>query len=271
MATERIHQQGSLASLRRLPSRKLSARYTTKPPPRMPEFEMIKPPSQVESVVIAVMETRPQEQSMEETAEQTETPTAPPVVRSSNAKSTRIRPQPPPLAIPSKARLPQQRAVPDSPPALSQLPPPPERAPSAADVPLPQSGNGKTSPDSKSEDVAPPEVTPVMRSMFPTYDHSLPLSHQEYLPNTNNLAESAYSRPPVAATSNNPYRNHMLTGSRPSSTIVADTRESPLRQSESLKRGNPVSTSEQLMGMWDISNGQAYQDAAETYTLELSW
>ena len=262
MATERIHQQGSLASLRKqIPVRKLSARYTTKPPSRLPEFEMIKPPNQSADVVIAITET--------------DAPVADkPMAEDQGAKQPRVRPQPPPLTIPKKARLPQARPKPESSLRQSAPSPPPDRAPSAAEVPLPRSSTNTLAPARKSSESSPAE-TPVMRSMFPTYNPNLPLSRQEYHPTGDSIPDSVYTQQATASSWSNPYRNSQSTAQPSADPLnparVIDTRESPLRRSESLKRADAVSSSEQLASLWDIANGQAYHEAAESYTLELNW
>lgn len=109
--------------------------------------------------------------------------------------------------------------------------------------------------------------------MFPTYDHNVTLGQQDYRPNITSIPESlrATGQPGV---SNNPYRNKSFSATPragPSATNPIDSRESPLRRSDSLKREGPISKPEQLVKLWDIANGQGYQNTDQSYTLELSW
>lgn len=51
-----------------------------------------------------------------------------------------------------------------------------------------------------------------------------------------------------------------------------DVKETPLRMVENAERQAELSTPEELLELWNISNGQAAsEDAPSTYNLELSW
>ena len=259
MATERVHQQGSIASLRKhMPIRKLSARYTTKPPSRMPEFEMLKPSGNTAGIVVAITEGRPSDDSIAEISE----PESP------ETQKPRPRTLPPPLTIPAKAHVKPEPKV-DSPgPSPASPSPPPSRAASAADVPLPRSSTNTPTLERKSSEMGEPEQTPVMRSMFPSYNPAVPLAQQHYAPNMNVVPPSR------RFSSNNPYtkqKNRSQTDLGNPGAAAKEPKESPLRRSESLKRVNAISTPEDLLDLWSIANGQDYEKAAESYTLELSW
>ena len=264
MATERVHQQGSIASLRKhMPIRKLSARYTTKPPSGLPEFEMLKPSSNNAGIVVAVTESRPSDDSIPEVPEPESPETQKP--------QPRARPLPPPLTVPAKAHVRHEPKI-ESPNASPVSPsPPPSRAASAAEVPLPRSSTSTPNLDRKSSEVEEPEQTPVMRSMFPSYNPAVPLAQQHYAPNTDVIPAPSFAR---RFSSNNPY-TQQKNRSQPDfgAPLVAakEPKESPLRRSESLKRASAISTPEELLEMWSIANGQDYEQAAESYTLELSW
>ena len=264
MATERVHQQGSIASLRKhLPVRKISARYTTKPPSGMPEFEMLKPSGNSASIVVAVTENRP---STSDSIPEVEEPESP------ETKSPPIRPQPPPLTIPAKAQIAPERKA-DSPGPSSITPSAPRsREASAAEVPLPRSSANTPDLDRKGSQEEEPAETPVMRSMFPSYNPDVSLGQQHYYPNMD--AAPGYSRATARLSSNNPYAQQMNRGQTDfgaPSTAVKEPKESPLRRSESLKHATAISTPEELLELWSVSNGQDYEQAADSYTLELSW
>lgn len=264
MATERVHQQGSIASLRKhIPIRKLSARHTTKPSWGMPDFEMLKPSGNSTSIVVAVTEARPSNDAIPEVPEPESPETQKP--------EPRARPLPPPLTVPAKAHVRHEPKI-SSPDASPVSPsPPPSRAVSAADVPLPQSSTNTPNVDGKSSQVEEPEQTPVMRSMFPSYNPTVPLAKQHYAPNIDTIPAPSFAR---RFSSNNPYiqqRNRSQTDFGTPAVATEGPRESPLRRSESMKRGNAISTPEELLELWSIANGQDYEQASESYTLELSW
>lgn len=264
MATERVHQQGSVASLRKhMPIRKLSARYTTKPPLGMPEFEMLKPSGNSASIVVAVTESRPSDDSILELPEPESPETQKP--------QPRARPLPPPLTVPAKAHVRHEPKVSSRDASPVNVSPPPSRVASAADVPLPRSSTNTPNPDGKVSEVEEPEQTPVMRSMFPSYNPTIPLAQQQYAPKTDAVAAPPFTR---RFSSNNPYtqqKNRSQIDFGGSAVAAKEPKESPLRRSESLKRANAISTPEELLEMWSIANGQHYEQASESYTLELSW
>ena len=265
MASERVHQQGSKSTLRKhMPIRKISTRYTTKPPSGIPEFEMLKPSGDTTSVVVAIAEGRSSDESIEELPE----PTTP---EEHETQTPRPRTLPPPIKIPAKAHVRHEPKVVSSGPSPVSPSPPPSRAPSAADVPLPRSSTNTPAFDQKSGQLGEPEQTPVMRSMFPSYNPNISLAKQEYAPNMTIVPPTNFNR---RFSSNNPYfqqKNRSQTSLAPSLPATKEPKESPLRRSESLKRASAISTPEDLLEMWNIANGQDFEQAAESYVLELSW
>ena len=123
----------------------------------------------------------------------------------------------------------------------------------------------------------PNEISPVMRSMFPQLSSAFPVSQQQYYPTlerappvlvvpgeTTSYSPSLYSQPrspPVALLASDPW-----TASRIPSTVI---NASPLRITE--ESPPELSSSEQLLDLWGIANGQASPEAAESYTLGLKW
>ncbi|KAL2057558.1 hypothetical protein ABVK25_001942 [Lepraria finkii] len=253
------------------PRRKLSTRYTTKPPAGLPEFEMLQPPGKTNGFVIQVTEHAEGRPSTSESirpsfeaAPTTETP------------SPRQKPQPPPLAlaIPQKAHISQNQIIP--PPPSSPPPSIRSRAPSPADIPLPRSSTNTPELICRSNNPTPTVVSPVMRSMFPKYDPSRPLNRQSYHPNIEAVPGLA-SAMAVSGSSNNPYRHQIARRSMLRTSIemerneTPDVKETPLRMVENAERQAELSTPEELLELWNISNGQAAsEDAPSTYNLELS-
>ena len=147
--------------------------------------------------------------------------------------------------------------------------------------------DGSTSPSAARSRAASPmpaqngnnaldQQSPVMRSMFPRFDPSLPLASQQYLPVTDRAppttlrqpdavqySPSLYSQPrsPPTAVLNDPWA-----ASRIQSTLISS---SPLRVSE--EPPPTLSSGEELLDLWTIANGQDSPEAAGSYSLGLRW
>ena len=111
-----------------------------------------------------------------------------------------------------------------------------------------------------------------MRSMFPSYNPSVPLGHQQYYPNMEVVPALSRIRDAAGPSS---YISHLHEEASSTSLALPQhenmKKESPLRRSESLKRPTAFAKPEELLELWDISNGQAAEGAADSYALELSW
>lgn len=265
MATERAHEQGSIASLRKhLPIRKTSTRYTTKPPSGILAFEMLEP---TKAVVVNVTETLTLDAESPQEAHKPSEMNGPP-------DTNQRRRQPPPLTIPAKAYIvpnqdaaehsssPPQSPVPQVQPADAASPQSTRRAPESHDIEVQKSGLGT------------PAETPVMRSIFPSYNENVPLGQQEYRPNIEAVPGLAAARAAAGMSSNNPYRQHCngSHASLPKADSTQPDRQDPLVQrSDSVKQTGAISTPEELLQLWSISNGQEYEEADESYSMELSW
>lgn len=120
--------------------------------------------------------------------------------------------------------------------------------------------------------------------MFPQYNPSRPLARQSYYPDMEVVPGLASAMAAAGSStnrsSNNPYRQQMarrsldtaiggLDSQRPG---TAEAKESPLRVVEKLEQQATYSKPEDLVEIWNIANGQAAsEEAAEAYSLELSW
>lgn len=139
--------------------------------------------------------------------------------------------------------------------------------------------NSASSPDGHSP------ISPVMRSIFPRYNPTLPLARQDYYPTNPILRRSANE-----AARSEAFRSQAYTGSVDSraqtlgENILGTVPRSPITSSPSRSGipsrisghthalpNSPISTPEDLLGLWSIANGQGSQEAAATYTLGLSW
>ena len=245
---------------------KSGTRFTRKPAAGLPEFDMFPPLGKTNGFVIQITESPPP-------------PPAPPTVigeaRTSAEQTPRQKPQPPPLAIPQRAYISdnQRPAKPPTPPTSI---PPRSRAASPTEVPLPQSSAG--SPTLVRSNSG---ATPVMRSMFPRYDHNKPLNQQQYRPEIDRVPGLA-SAMAVAGTSSYKKPSHsQQADGRPSSAYLrlerekqkaAELKESPFRPAENAEPKAIFSSPEQLLDLWDIANGQnTGKEVGDTYVLELSW
>ncbi|KAG8525850.1 uncharacterized protein KY384_000610 [Bacidia gigantensis] len=116
MAAEVISSGGHrpiISVKKQFPQRKTSIRHTSKPPSRLPEFEMIKPPSPMAPVVISVTEATP---SSSDSSRKTSAES------NSEDRKSKNRPHRPTITIPPKAyRAPDQQRT-ETPPI--PLPPP---------------------------------------------------------------------------------------------------------------------------------------------------
>lgn len=266
-----------ISSLRKKgPARKLSARYTTKPPSNIPEFEMLEPSGKSNGFVIQITEGRP---SISEAAP------SPSHIQDATQPSPRRKPQPPLLTIPPKAHI-AEEPKPNTPPSPPMLNIAEESAPSPANVPLPRS-NAPTPEIMQHGGVpSPKSETPVMRSMFPRYDPSRPLARQSYYPHLDSVPGLASAMAVAGSSldsrnSNNPYRQQMAvnknldigkTSFDSQRPRTAEVKESPLKSVENSEQQANFSTPEDLVEVWNIANGQAPSDeAADIYSLELSW
>lgn len=262
MASERALQIFPTMSSLRRPVRKGSTRNTVKQSAGMPQFDMLTS-SKTNGFVIQITEALPPQPELpsesQETAEQ----------------GPRQKPQPPPLAIPPKAYISEDQR-PATPPSPLTPSPRCSRAASPAEVPLPRS-RSNTPNLVRSNSGA----TPVMRSMFPRYDPTIPYTQQKYQPDIERVPGLASAMAVAGTSSYHPPSYSQQANDRPSSAYLqlererheaVDVKESPFRSADNAEHETTLSSPEELLDLWNIANGQtASEEAADTYTLELSW
>lgn len=257
-----------------------------------PDFEMVKMSDGAHGIVIAVQETSVSSVSASkpidyETSNTRSKPsTAPSITLSSppparttdrSARANIRARTPSPIVVQerihierrSRSASPTNVPVPDSPPC--------ERVP----LPLHQDGSPKshtTSPTlfrkGSNASMRTATYSPIMRSMFPRYDPSMSLAQQRYYPPTpdngasSNAIRNAYS---PSLCSQQERRNIRL------ALPVLDIPQSNsgpapiLQQASQAPSSFTPSTPEELLIAWNIANGQAVSEAADTCSLELSW
>lgn len=253
-----------MSSLRR-PAHKGSTRYTSKAKAGSLEFDMFPPLDKTNGFVIHITEAPP--------------PPGPPSVitetQDTAEHAPRQKPQPPPLAIPPKAFISDDQR-PATAPSLPASLPTRNRAASPTEVALPHSSaNSPILVRSNSG------ATPVMRSIFPRFDPNVPLKQQQYRPDIDSVPGLANAMAVAGTSSYRPPSYSQQANDRPSSaylqlergrTKAAHIKESPFRSADDAEHETMLSSPEQLLGLWDIANGQtASEEVVDTYVLELSW
>ncbi|KAL8638281.1 MAG: hypothetical protein Q9228_004558 [Teloschistes exilis] len=238
-------------------------RYPTRPPLGESQFEIIKPAGDVHEVVIAIEE--------DSAAVARHLPPPPRVHNSpsenSMAPSFRLQAPTPPLA---------ERLGTPVPLTPSPTSPSPSRVVSPTFVhSSPRSQTSSPTLVRNGSTASTGTNFPVMRSMFPRYDPTVPLAQQSYYPrveinpavavvtrrldNPGSYSPSLYSQqePPLRENGS----NFCKTGLR-----LQNLKE-PVQGSIAL---SSISTPAELVDFWALANGQRNSEAASKFTLELS-
>ena len=222
-------------------------------------FEMMNLKGGAQGIMISVQEASP-----------TTAPISP-----ARSESPIVLPPPPPapiqIAAPPKARRAGSR--PSSPLRISTTPEPSTRAASPVRGSISQQTHRSSPTLVRNGSIASTGThSPVMRSMFPRFDPTMPLARQNYVPtiaaapvpwqgessSLQNYSPSLYSQPatPPTATTN-----------KFKDTRVG-MRQSPLQNSESATPN--LSTPDQLLDLWTLANGSEIS-SSEIYALGLRW
>lgn len=246
-------------------------RYTTKPPPREPDFETMKPTGDVHEVIIAIEE--------DDTTLSHRIPPPPPAHTAPSfdptALSFRLQAPTPPLAL--RPATPVSLTM-SSPSATS---PSPSQAASPTTIrssPRSQTSSSTLVRNGSTASIGP--YSPVMRSMFPRHDPTIPLTQQPYYPrvdvnpavlaftrrldNPGSYSPSLYSQqePPSQGTEPGFGKIGKRTG------LGLQNLGGPSERSMDLPG---ISTPVELVEFWALANGQRSSNAARDFTLELSW
>lgn len=240
---------------------------------REPDFEMIKMSDTAHGIVIAIQETPDPRPTIarhgEDKPEQHNLPSivlsGPSTRQGKPSPGTTNRPRtpsPPATQVHSNARSssPVYRSPRSQPPSPLRLEGSPRSRASSPTL-IRKGSNASTRTATHS---------PIMRSMFPRYDPSIPLNRQRYYANSQmgtDATGQTYS-PSV-------YSEQKRQTSRPSApALVIPTSSGAvpiLQQSSNGPAVSIFSTSEQLLHLWDIANGQSQDGVEENFTVELAW
>ncbi|KAL8803064.1 MAG: hypothetical protein Q9200_006358, partial [Gallowayella weberi] len=242
-------------------------RYTTRPPIRDPSFEMMKPAGEVHEVVIAI----------EDGNTITHYPIPPPPkahispAQDLAAPSFRLQAPTPPLAerpatpvslvvsCPSPTVSSQSRAA--SPTSIESSPHSHTTSPTLV-------RNGSTASTGT--------YSPVMRSMFPRFDPTVPLAQQQYYPGVDvNPAMGAGSSRPDDIGSYSPslYSQQEQLSRAPDAGFARTDGlglKNMLKPSESSNAASSFSTPNELLALWALANGQEAPETLQSYRLELT-
>lgn len=232
-------------------------------------FKIPKTSNEACAVVIAIKETSPS----------TVTVTAPPKAHIPRLQTTGLRPDQRAVEQPHAVeRANDRRSV--TPPDPLPPPPPRSRAATPAKTPSLHSHTSSTTLIRGDSHTSTSSQSPVMRSMFPRYDHTVPLAKQHYYPDVerNPRLASAQVEVPrslslsmgVTARQGNDSPNFSRPMSAPD-TVRDSGNRSSLRGSEEPRAPPTLSTPEELLDLWSVANGQASHEAADKYVLGLNW
>ena len=173
--------------------------------------------------------------------------------------------------------------------ALADVPPRSETAFSEAQTLVRSSSNrsrtsiakqpiGREEPEAAAAGPSSSNAEPALRSIFPTYNHNLPLNRQEYFPtqtSPTHIPRSAISRPLYSPNDNTDprtpgpaIRSPVPTASPPLSS--GTTGRWPPRSMEPPVIP-PTSTTEELKGLWKVANGwRASGSEGRVYSLKMT-
>ncbi|KAL8885061.1 MAG: hypothetical protein Q9215_007028 [Flavoplaca cf. flavocitrina] len=256
------------------PPRKGMPRYTTRTPLRKPDFDMMKPTGEVLELVIAINEDD------FNTSQMVPPPPAAHISTSQDPEAPSFRLQAPmfPLA--------QRPATPVS--LVTTCPSPTSASPTKAASPT----SVKPSPPShtsspilvrKGSIASTGTYSPVMRSMFPRFDPTVPLARQHYYPSVNISPETAAAVGRVDDLGS--YSHSLYSQQEPSlRRLEADSNEigsanglglkslmkNMMESPESQKDVACISTPTELLDVWALANGQEISGAIQEYKLQLS-
>ncbi|KAL9609869.1 MAG: hypothetical protein Q9167_005387 [Letrouitia subvulpina] len=260
-----------LSSLRRkLPGCKGSVRYAVKSSTREPEFEMVKATEDTRRVVIVTNEASSATLTRASTLSNTSFP-----MDQDGASS---------ISELQASGQPQESHGRPSRPYISTKE---ESVPTSRCCPALVAEQGESLPSSKSSltlacessDAASGTDSPVMRSIFPRYDFTIPLARQSYYSErANSQTHPPLSRP---RSSSSPFGRSVHPQQEPLNQN-SDSIESPTEVSQPTTSGtkrisskasetsSSVSSPEELLELWNMANGQKPREAAASYTMALN-
>lgn len=240
-------------------------RYSTRPP-KDTEFEMFKMPKtsgESRGVVIAIEEAIP-------------TPSKPYVPKAQACESA-----PKPVSS-MLSDVTHQGSHHEPSTALNRLPSPLSLAILPAGERSPPRSHTSSPAHVRSDSIGSASTrSPVMHSMFPRYNPKIPLAKQHYYPNDEIHRGLVDSKPKVnglSASSTSVFSHDETLSPTPLKVNMRTPKmmddgksDVPVDASENSELPPAISTPEELLDLWSVANGQRSQEAAEGYTLRLSW
>ncbi|KAL9025498.1 MAG: hypothetical protein Q9180_007657, partial [Flavoplaca navasiana] len=257
------------------PPRKGMLRYTTSPPLRKSDFDMMKPTGELHQFVIAINEDDYNTSQMIPPPPAAHISTS----RDAEAPSFRLQAPIPPLAV--------RPATPVS--LVITCPSPTSASPTRAASP----SSAKPSPPSHTSSptlvrngsiASTGTYSPVMRSMFPRFDPTVPLARQHYYPSVDISPGTAaavgrgddlgsYSR--SLYSQQEPSFRRLETDANEIGSAnglgLKNMMKDMMKSSESQKDVACISTPTELLDVWALANGQDILGAIQEYKLQLSW
>ncbi|KAL8998086.1 MAG: hypothetical protein Q9169_002779 [Polycauliona sp. 2 TL-2023] len=245
-------------------------RYTTRPPLREADFQMVKPGGEVHELVIAIEEgqlhmTHPIPPPPKARLIPSQDPTAP---------SFRLQAPTPPLA--------ERPATPVS--LVVSCPSPTSASPSRAASPTslassPRSHTSSPTLVRNGSTASTGTYSPVMRSMFPRFDPAIPLARQQYYPTVDVSPEVAAATSRADAIGS--YSPSLYSQQEPSfrredinlARIGLATGlglKNVMKPTDIPENVAYISKPVELVDIWAFANGQETPAAARNYMLELS-
>ena len=247
-----------------------------------PDFEMIKMSDSAQGVVIAIHErpapdvTRKASEeptSLSPSTQQQNLPsivlsTPPkPQVTSQQSPSTTSRPRTP-LPKTIGAQFTSKSGSPCNSPSRSRPPSPLQveaspRSKASSPTLVRKGSNASTTTATHS---------PVMRSMFPRYNPSVPLDRQQYYPSTNGRVSPDLQEQMSSPSLYSEPKRPNCRPSAPTLVIPASSGSEPiLQQAHDGPVAMSLSTPDELLSLWDIANGQGRDGASDAFRIELGW
>ncbi|KAI4166277.1 MAG: hypothetical protein LQ342_000167 [Letrouitia transgressa] len=267
-----VLEMSPLSSFRRkLPGCKGSVRYVVKPSTREPEFEMVKAAEATRKVVIATNETPSATLTRASSLSNASFPTDQDCAISTSELQASGRPQENHDRIFRPYISTEQKSVPASRSFSASV--------TEKEEPLPSPTSSLTLA-CESNTASSGTYSPVMRSIFPRYDFTIPLARQSYYrESADPLTHSSIARP---RSSSSPFGRSVHSQQGPlnqDSDFIGTPVKAP--HSTNLDRSNvssniseitsSVSYPEELLELWSMANGQQPREGTASYTMALNW
>lgn len=249
-----------------------------------PDFEMVKMSDSTQGIVIAIQETpTPNHEEKTSVEPRSSSPSPehynlPSVVLSASPKPQVSSEQSPSSTTPQRAISQSQPRMQTTSKSSSPIYGSPSRTRAPSPLQLEGSPRSRASSPTlvrKGSNASTRTAThsPVMRSMFPRYDPSVPLNRQQYQPSAQSGRVSSDIPEHIYSPSLHPQQNTRSTRpSAPTLVIPTSSGTAPILQNViSEPTTATFSAPDELLPLWDIANGQGRDGANDVFKIELGW